>query len=452
MSEWHDYEIYDYLFLAAAAAAAPLFIGLEGHALRQGSSSRHGQLRAGTFPNVVFCQAAPSITAQYRKELSMFVNSIINDDDVTSSSSSLLAARQQQSSWIGDMARSLALRSMTKKSFIDNLSVDVDTSNNKHDEAGSSGTKMKRKKKKNSLDNTTLIFPSSSTNHTSTVASSAWQKSEIFCMTCGMLLLQLLPTSATTIANTRNTSESFIASGNAATAAYAEQQHTMSLLSNLNCNIRLRSMKRGRTRRRRASRTKAKQLTNRTLSLSRRGGSNSSGGNNSNNVSNNAVQNDALLKEQMQHEAYIYCLNDGRAKNCLVFTCMYCGTKKKRKGMEISGDNTKTQQTTKTNKKTNNIHVVEKRKKINDKSSCTPPPSSMLSRENNTSSSILSTDYISLNTNSMNKRRIQDDNNNDNTKHDISPLLLMGKKKKKKISTPVKKGGDLMDFLSSLND
>ena len=89
-----------------------------------------------------------------------------------------------------------------------------------------------------------------------------------------------------------------------------------------------RPLKRGRTRRRRASRAMAKRHHSRAPALRRRGASNVS----------IQLRKDASIKENMERIVASYRLGDGMSKNCVVMKCAYCGTKKKRKALEATSD------------------------------------------------------------------------------------------------------------------
>jgi len=206
-------------------------------------------------------------------------------------------------------------------------------------------------------------------------------------------------------------------------------------------NIYIRPLKRSRTRRRRASRAKAKELHNRALSIQRRGTSNT----------NIQLQRDILMNEKIQHVASSYRLGDGRAKNCLVMKCTYCGTKKKRKGIEVKADDKKSSSMGSDNDlKTAKNDTRKKMKRT---------PAQQQQHNNKEKKNVISqikdnSDYISLS--SVGGITAKDNSKGNNAgkrkQNDDVSLLLSGKKKKKKKKAPEKKKSDLMDFLSSLND
>jgi hypothetical protein len=212
-------------------------------------------------------------------------------------------------------------------------------------------------------------------------------------------------------------------------------------------NIYLRPLKRGRTRRRRASRSKSKEMHDRELSLRRRGGG---GGP----TTNDASLRDALSKERMRRIAYSYRLGDGRARNCLVMKCTHCGTKKKRKGMEVK-------KSANNGKRKDDDDVARRKKKGDGRSTRRPSEIGMaVGKKADVESRVRdeSSDFISLEggklLNSKRQQRPDERQGMGKRKHDenslVSPLLAGKKKKKKK--PEIAKRGDLMDFLSSLND
>lgn len=317
----------------------------------------------------------------------------------------------QLTSWIGDTARSLSLRAVTP------LGSDAtDTLNGKRKKK----PKVKSNAKGVSADDVIRSLPTPN-----------W--SDFICMTCGTFLFP--PTAPTT--NNKDGSNS----------PFSDECNTPFIPSPLPNNIYLRPMKRGRTRRRRASRAKAKELHSRSLMLQRRGGPNA----------NIELRKDALLKEEMQRIASSYRIGDGRSRHCLVMRCNFCGMKKKRKGMEVKSDKKKS-------KVIDNDAGRKMRNVIQPKSG-----GSRVEKRKTVASQIHdNTDFISLsplgggsgkksaNANDQQQqhdgRQVNTGERKQNTPEDafISPLLSSKKKKKKKKAEPKK--GDLMDFLSSLND
>ena len=257
--------------------------------------------------------------------------------------------------------------------------------------------------------------------------------SDFICMTCGTFLFH--PVMTTANSSTDKSRGSAISTKDRANLPSIISSQATPLPS----NIYLRPLKRGKTRRRRASQAKAKQLHNRSLSLQRRG---------TTNTANIQLRKDPLAKEEMQRIALSYCIGDGRAKNCLVMRCTHCGTKKKRKGLEV-----KAQKKTEADKTTN-----ERKRDSKTKHDIRGEKKTLASqiRDN--------TDYISLTSlggGAAKKSGKQHQRHDSEQAHgkkigqgdtDAFTSPLLGGKKKKKKKKPEAKKGDLMDFLSSLND
>lgn len=318
-----------------------------------------------------------SNTTTYRQEVANFLFSC--DQKLSSSS-----CRSSLTSWIGDTARAVTLRS------VDNAAGDdvpiLDTNDN--------------------------------------VSNSATIRADYICMTCGTVLLpQTKP-------NTNHTAASL-------TDPATSPNPTSSLIGPSStitrCKISLRRMKRGRSRRRRASRCRAKELHNASLLMKRAGSTN-----------NAQMRMNAMAQKELLKVADSYRLGDGKSKQCIVVECKCCGSKRKRKGIEVSVKNTrkKTEQqpdakarSCSKNKNEKKMHVqkdqpVKKRKAATIGSQI---------RDN--------TDFISL-ASFGNKQLATTQKrpmNND------APLLQVGKKKRKK-QEPKSKKSSLIDFLSSLND
>lgn len=400
------------------------------------------------------------ITTLYRQNISKFL--FVSDASLKSQTTSTTTANLHHpnnnsttSSWMGDAARSLSLRSATPPILANTHDLD----NRKTNKSKLDNTTKHDGKKTNTADDgagvdvaaiwttttTTLLLPSSSMN--------SW--SGCICMACGTLLLP--PPSKIDASNTI-VEETEKGASNPLTMTTAQPP----LLLPLNSHISLRPLKRDRTRRRRASRVKAKELHNRTLSLQRRGGG--GGGGNSNNINSATLQirNEAIQKEKMQRVASMYNLGDGRAKNCLVIKCTFCGMKKKRKGMEIK--KSVVPPPSSSSPKSNGVQRSRRNETVNAKKKSTQLPPERRGvvdlarkRVEDISSQIRdNTDFISLDS-TRGKSGIAvgtDDRKRKQGGDDaiISPLLLGGKKKKKKKPETPKKGSDLMDFLSSLND
>jgi len=317
--------------------------------------------------------------------------------------------------WIGNTARSISLRAATSIADSD----DIDIIDNK--------SKKKRKKELAKISNTRNTKVGAH-DVLRLQPSSSW--SDNICMACGTLLFPpVMPHNIndTDFNNTRSDNQ-------------LQTPSHLLLSQSLPSNIYIRPLKRSRTRRRRASRAKAKELHNRALSIQRRGTSNT----------NIQLQQDILMNEKIQQVASSYRLGDGRAKNCLVMICTYCGTKKKRKGIEVKADNKKSSSMG----NDNNLKTAKNdtRKKIKG----TPAQQHTNNEKKNVISQIKdNSDYISLSSiggGVTAKDNSKGSNNTGKRKHDDVSLLLSGKKKKKKKKAPEKKKSDLMDFLSSLND
>ena len=328
--------------------------------------------------------------------------------------------------WIGNTARSISLRAATSIADSDSKVI-TDHKSNK-----------KRKKELAKISNTrnTKVSPRDVLR---LQPSSSW--SDNICMACGTLLFPpVMPHNIiNSDINKKDKKEESSRISNTRSDNQLQTPNHLVLSQPLPSNIYIRPLKRSRTRRRRASRAKAKELHNRALSIQRRGTSNT----------NIQLQKDILMNEKIQQVASSYRLGDGRAKNCLVMKCTYCGTKKKRKGIEVKADIKKS--SSMEGDITKNVKN-DTRKKIKG----TPAQQHANNEKKNVISQLKdNSDYISLSSigggskdnskesNNSGKRKKQND--------DASPLLS-GKKKKKKKKEPEKKKSDLMDFLSSLND
>ena len=220
--------------------------------------------------------------------------------------------------------------------------------------------------------------------------------------------------------------------------------------------IRVRKLKRGRTRRRKASRIKRKQLEQKEL-------------NSVNNKSTNkkwqvddSVQSDQLRKDTY----YIKQVNDGMAKNCVVYKCGFCFYSMKYKGNNASYSSPYKDKKTGVNLKSNVVSDVtnnntilistnnsdtESRKKNPNKPTTGPPitikkkgcvfkPNGQFVQASSTTKN--NDDYIPL---TSQRSRIK---TTINKRKQTAPPFLLSKKKKKEDT----KKSQLMDFLSSLND
>jgi len=304
-----------------------------------------------------------SNTATYRHEVANFLFSF--DQKKLSSS----PCRSPLTSWIGDTARAVTLRSVAAAADVKILCAD------------------------NVYEN-----------------GSAPIRADYTCMTCGTFLLP-----QTKANNLAASSLAELTSPNPTVSSFEPSSTT-------HCKISLRSMKRGRTRRRRASRCRAKELHNASLLMKRAGSTN-----------NAQVRMNTMAQKELLKVADSYRLGDGKSKHCIVVKCKFCGSKRKRKGIEVSVKNTRKKTENADAKancsKKNNIHV-QKEQKV----------------ETIGSQICDNSDFISLASfgtkqQATKKRPINND----------APLLQVGKKKKKK-QEPKSKKSSLMDFLSSLND
>jgi hypothetical protein len=214
--------------------------------------------------------------------------------------------------------------------------------------------------------------------------------------------------------------------------------------------ITLRTLRRGRTRRRRASRSRASQYHKEALFQKRIG----TFGN-----ANNLHLASAWEEKQRIQMASIHRLGDGRAGHCVVIRCSFCGNEKKRKGVEITraGKKIKKKKTIASSTATNiaTRDCAKSSEKTKNQDEC------------------IDSNFISLpilgNRAQKNKRkedRVHHDTNtavppkNFSFKNKTTTItttatattsLLSGGKKKKVKKKPVSSKG-LMDFLSSLND
>jgi len=380
------------------------------------------------------------VTTLYRQNLATF----LFYSDVT------LSKQQQQNndystSWIGDTARSLSLRAATPLSHDDD-----------DNETADSCSKRKKKKKSLQISSERKATPADIMR---SLPSSKW--SDFICMSCGTLLFPpVLPDSVMQAAvkdnikgvgcNDNDTKSTSSATTPNIQTPLQSLHHTIQMKP-LPSNIYIRPLKRGRTRRRRASRAKAKELHNRSLSIQRRGTSNT----------NMQLQSDTLLKERIERVVSSYRLGDGRAKNCLVMKCTYCGTKKKRKGVLVKAD-TKGSNSGKRKKVVGGQADKNAHRKKGSNEETTSSGRIEKETKNVISQKIRdNTDYISLSSlvgastakkkndrqgYATGKRKLND------AEQLTSPLLAGKKKKKKKKPAETTKKGGLMDFLSSLND
>jgi hypothetical protein len=315
-----------------------------------------------------------SNTATYRQEVANFLFSC--DQKLSS-----FSCRSSLTSWIGDTARAVTLRSVAGAGDVPILCAN---------------------------DNGNCNYNGS-----------APIRADYVCMTCGTFLLpQTKP-------NTNHTASSLteLATFLNPTASSLEPSPIT------RCKISLQSMKRGRSRRRRASRCRAKELHNASLLMKRAGSTN-----------NAQVRMNAMAQKELLKVADSYRLGDGKSKHCIVVECKFCGSKRKRKGIEVSVKNSRKKTENADAKaancsKNNNMHAQKKQQTVKKKEETI---GSQI-RDNN--------DFISLA--SFGKK--QQATTQKRPMNNDAPLLQVGKKKKKK-QEPTSKKSSLMDFLSSLND
>jgi len=99
-------------------------------------------------------------------------------------------------------------------------------------------------------------------------------------------------------------------------------------------SIRIRSLKKGKSRRRRASRLKASKLIkDREILQKHRGGGRSFAGNSVNNSHGGTVMAVENIKLSLKESHEYRRVKDGMSKNCVVYTCGFCGNKYRWKGL-----------------------------------------------------------------------------------------------------------------------
>ena len=257
---------------------------------------------------------------------------------------------------------------------------------------------------------------------------------DFMCMTCGT---PVFPPQMTAIDHAGVSSSSSLSIDKNMIAAINFPWETPSRI------ICLRNLKRGRTRRRRASRCRSKQLQNESLTHKRLGGSNSS----------IHVRRDTILQGRNQRMASLLCVGDGQSRQSLVTCCRFCRTKTKRKGVDVFINNRRRGGATKGSCNGDDIPkttVHEKRKKIESNYRDVSIESQIREGSN----------FISLNSISEN---MTTDTKNIKQRSSVQPLALsskntpgatlLGGKKKSKAKKPTSKAkSNLMDFLSSLNN
>ena len=367
-------------------------------------------------PTTALSPAPSNVTSIYRQLLSVF---LLSSDACLGQFTSRNRHISAVASWMGDAARSVALRSVRP----------ADDDDDGDEAAGyvaaDASNRRKAAKGKAAAENDKFG------------SDPIW--SDFVCMTCGTLLFPPPPPARP-----------------AADAVDADGRLPLSMPPPLlpTGDVRLRPLKRGRTRRRRASRSRARQLHDRALSLQRRGGGGGGGS------SNDASRKDALSKEMMRRAAYSHRLGDGRARNCYVAKCAHCGTRRKRKGAEVRKDGKRG--VGRASAGAMDDDDAARRRKSGGLTR--PPPARRMAGKSNAASRTCDdSDFISLNSigDGANKfpskhqhqpeeQKGAGKRNRDENGSFVSPLL-MGKKKKKKKKPELEKRGDLMNFLSSFD-
>eukprot|EP00984_Skeletonema_dohrnii_P032285 scaffold26080_cov155-Skeletonema_dohrnii-CCMP3373.AAC.2 len=308
-----------------------------------------------------------SNTTTYRQEVANYLFSC--DQKLASS-----PCRSPLTSWIGDTARTVTLRSVAAAAA---------------DSLGDNDIGVK---------------------------TSVPNRADYVCRTCGTFLLPQ------TNPNTNHTASSL--------AELATNSKTTT-----QCKISLQTMKRGRSRRRRASRCRAKELHNSSLLMKRAGSTN-----------NAQVRVNVMAQKELLKVADSYRLGDGKSKQCIVVECKFCGSKRKRKGIEVSVKNTRRKTEQSDAKASSSKNRIEKKMQAQTQ----PQAHKQVERKPNTIGTQISdnSDFISLASFGKSKQQATKKRP---MKNDV-PLLQVGKKKKKKQEPKSKQSSSLMDFLSSLND
>mmetsp|Transcript_17402 Transcript_17402/g.29490 ORF Transcript_17402/g.29490 Transcript_17402/m.29490 type:complete len:316 (+) Transcript_17402:154-1101(+) len=314
-----------------------------------------------------------SNTTTYRQEVANYLFSC--DQKLASSS-----CRSPLTSWIGDTARHVTLRSVAAAAA-------------------------------DSLGANDIGFKTSVPN----------RAEDYVCMTCGTFLLpQTKP-------NTNHAASSL---------AELATNPTTTTTTTTHCKISLQTMKRGRSRRRRASRCRAKELHNSSLLMKRAGSTN-----------NAQVRMNVMAQKELLKVADSYRLGDGKSKQCIVVECKFCGSKRRRKGIEVSVKNTRRKTEEQSDAKAScSKNRIEKKMQPQTQTQA----HKQVERKPNTIGTQIrdNTDFISLASFGKSKQQAT----KKRTMKNDAPLLQVGKKKKKKQEPKSKTSSSLMDFLSSLND
>jgi hypothetical protein len=195
---------------------------------------------------------------------------------------------------------------------------------------------------------------------------------------------------------------------------------TLSYPMNTSSATILRSLKRGRTRRRRASRSKAAQLIKETVQKQRMGNTNT----------NPQLRKEIIEENQRIKLANLHRLGDGRSKHCVVNTCGFCGNERKKKGIEVKSIQKSYTKSIQKPKRDKSNSLVDSKKLKCEKDEF--KDSNFISLPGKPAAAMPKTGF------SFKQK-----------KNTNPPLLLGGKKKKAKKQAA---GSKLMDFLSSLND
>eukprot|EP00956_Cyclotella_meneghiniana_P028709 scaffold67753_cov66-Cyclotella_meneghiniana.AAC.2 len=236
-----------------------------------------------------------------------------------------------------------------------------------------------------------------------------------------------------------------------------------------NDTITLRTLRRGKTRKRRSSRCHANQHRTNVLYQQR---IQSCGNSTVNNTVQLAVREDIIRQHAQRQLANLHSIGDGRSRHCVVSICGYCGTAKKRKGIEIKKKSVSLEPQKKKKQRLNRhsgkAEVDSNERKANNIAADKHGKLQTNETTKKSDDEFTECNYISL------PKSKKNNNKSNNTSKQVSaagvkkpsfsfkkkqteviatssPLLSGGKQKKKKKKGP-SAGSKLMDFLSSLND
>jgi hypothetical protein len=198
--------------------------------------------------------------------------------------------------------------------------------------------------------------------------------------------------------------------------------------------VMLRPLKRGSTRRRRASRSRVAQISKESLQKQRMGNTNT----------NPQLRKEIIEQNQRMKLANLNRLGDGRSRHCVVNKCGFCGVERKRKGVEVKS--AQKNKSSKREKQSFQKSIVadlkrNEKKDVFDNSNFISLPGPQKKSKANAMKS--NTTLAASSKTSFSFKNKQADLSKP------APLLTGGKKKKTKKKQP---GSKLMDFLSSLND